>query len=185
MTTELCGAVMVTVGSTHKCLRDKGHEGFHCDDAYESARYYDCRDAECYTHESPEEAIAELLDDNYEKGKSILDTIAECSPITVEGYVHETLDPLFGSNAIDRMLEEIDESWHEDYGDPDGDHPPWNAKKQLEVRTKLEMVLDECLEEAHIWQCKSAGKREYTEEGVLALMKEHNPEWFDETATKE
>jgi len=151
-------------------------------DNYENAYYYDCRESEDLSHSSPEEAIEELIDQAYEKDKPIEQTIADCCPIEMVGYVRKKIDLRHGEHYVDNMLESLEEEWGEEYGDFDGDVMPWKKEQRVTVTKEFYSLMEKHLKDAHIWQCDPCGKREYSEDEVLVMMREYCPEWFEDLA---
>ena len=60
-------------------------------DPYDTADYYDARDSENLTHDTPVGAIEEFLDDFMSPGCDVAAIIAEHSPIEVTGYAREAV----------------------------------------------------------------------------------------------
>lgn len=149
------------------------------DDAYDSARFYDCRDSERLSHVTPEAAIEELLDVHYEEGESTVSCIARLSPIEVTGYNRIAIseserDSWAGCLAVDliEMIEEL-------YGDPghsvclaDGIEP--------EITRRMREAIDWVLEHGTLLACTPVGKRVYEAAEVETMMRLDNPQWFED-----
>lgn len=175
---------------------EKGHDGCKGSDwkKFHTADWYTCDDtAESLTHECWDEAIAEHIDGWYDPApppnKPIDEVIEIVSPLTVYAYKKKVLDRSFAESMVDKFIEELQdadcmaESWWEEYGDIDGDHPPI-AREGEEVKalaSKLTDILHEhMLEHSHVWQCDVIAEKEFEEGELTAILKDHSPHWWEE-----
>lgn len=141
---------------------------------WNDATLFDCRDGSELHHTEPVEAIEELLDMAYEEGTTLGQTVAACSPVTVNGYRPKTISPRFGEAAIDNMLEDfIENYWCEEYGNCD--HQPW-GKDFNRIRGRFYALMEECLQSAVTWQCEKVGTREYSNDEVMEIARD----WWGE-----
>jgi hypothetical protein len=151
-------------------------------DAFEECKYYseENDDPESLSHNSPEEAMIQFFDDVFDPEVSIQQSIANHCPMTIIGWKRKVISPRFGEYAIDRMLEDFDESYFcEEYGNPFEDgFPPWEGERLKQVKEKFYKVMEECLKTAHVWQCEEAARKTFEEEEVLKIVKLAEPEWF-------
>ncbi len=147
---------------------------------FESATYYDCRNSESLQHESVEEAIEELLDLLATPVCDMRALIKEHAPITVTAYIREQVSDKFIERVASDLLEQASERFSEEFGDPDGYR---DGLDDLKVTQEVGPLFVEAVKRlyAHgtVWQCRRAGKREYSAEEVEEMMYEQNPEWFD------
>jgi len=146
-------------------------------ETYETADYYDCCDDEEYTHQTPEEAIEGYLDGFLHPKEEPTGTIVKLCPITVTAYAREAVMPDWITRLAEDLVERADEEWICEYGNPDSEGLDPEAKEYLkeEFKRALNVVIAQCT----VWSCFKCGSKEYTEEEVLKMMKEHNPHWFD------
>lgn len=145
-------------------------------DLFENADYYDCRDSESLSHETVSEAIEELFDCWAAPDGNMSELIKELSPVTVTAYHRREISDAEWSHVALHAAEAILESLDEEYGDPD-DHVERSQEQSL-AATLAPVIRDWCKENYQVWQCRSAGKREYTAEQVEAMMRAENPDWF-------
>lgn len=136
--------------------------------AYLGATYYACNDPEELTHEDPEEAIHDYLDNL--GWTSWRKTIAEAAPVEVTAYTRkEVPDEQIRQWAL-RMVEDLEENVGEEYGGPDGFDFETKAKEALFVG--IQAAAKKCIEASHIWACEQVATREYSEEELLEMFKE-------------
>ncbi len=146
---------------------------------YDNAKFYDCRDAEHLSHESPAEAIEAEVDANGEPGCDVAAVISNMGDITVTAYEPEAVTSIWIHHQCDRMVEQLAENFSEDFGDIDGNGDYLSAADRAALATALEPVVREALSKARVWRCRIVGERTYSVEEVLAMMRKHNPDWFD------
>lgn len=133
----------------------------HKPDPFDSADYYSCnQDGEDLSHESPEEALAELLD---LWGHDMLAN----APITVYAWKRKRLPVSWFGNEADFAVEFLVERWGEEYGDPEGDLPgPFDD----DFTAKLESLLREHVKPEHVWACERVGSREYSADELREML---------------
>lgn len=146
-------------------------------DTYDSADYYSCIDSEEYSHESPEEALEYFLDGQLDPGCDTEAVIRACGPVKVTGFKREAVEPDWTSRLSERLVDQVNEAWSDEYGNPDGPGLPHDAEAFLATRFKE--ALDLIIAEQTVWACDECGARTYSVEEIIELMKEHRPDWFE------
>jgi hypothetical protein len=138
---------------------------------FENAKFYDCRDSETLSYQTPEESLHDYFETYYEPGQTLRETIIDRAPVTVTAY-----DPEDGPSdkwilaRIECALEDLEECYSENWGPPDD--PAWEKDKANELRDKLLPVVRDWLKGVNVWQCKKVGTREYSEEELLEIFKD-------------
>ena len=147
-------------------------------DAFDGADYYDCCDSQLLRHDSPSEAIEDMLDMWATPDCDMVALIEEHAPITVTAYHRSEITDAewtaFALNAAAGILDSI----NEEYGDPDGGHELRETEESLGAA--LEPALRAwCKEHYQPWRCNPSGERVYEAAEVEALMRADNPHWFE------
>lgn len=146
---------------------------------FDLADYYACSpDEEHLSHSSPEEAIEEQLD-FYGGGSGNAEEVIRLEGnVTVYAYSRKAVDPSLAQRWACGLADTLNEWWsEEEYGDPDGDA---DGPGDRAFVTAVTTAIQEAIARTTVWACEAAGVRTYTSEVVLAMMREHNPEWFEE-----
>lgn len=78
----------------------------------------------------------------------------------------------------DILLEILEREPH--FGDPDGDNDGLDRAAEKDALPLFVEAVKKLYSHATVWACKQVGSREYSTEEVEAMMREENPEWFDE-----
>lgn len=164
----------------------------HCGDScggeearpFNTATYYTCDDSvEQLSHETWEEAIEEHIDGWFDPTKPArrpMDEImAEISSLTVYAWKRKEIDPRFGEHAVDDMFETLDDDWHDDYGDCDGDACVFGKEELKKLKEKFYALMRKSLKNARPWQCDVVTERLFNEDELTTLMKAHNPHWWE------
>lgn len=148
-------------------------------DPWDMADYYDCNcDRERLTLASPEEAIEQYLDGFMSPGCDVLKVIAMNTPLEVTAFVRKTVDPKDAQLWAARIADQVNEWWlDEEYGDPDGD---MDGPGDLEFQNAVTAALEAAMKRTEIWACETVGERLFSEEEVVALMRDHCPDWFED-----
>lgn len=145
---------------------------------FDSATYYDARDSEALSHETPEEAIIERLDTDAldpRDGRSGARQVVDFGPVEVTAYVRETISDEWVTHLLETLAEVVEENWSEDFGSTEElDDLPIDAKKAF-VGSARPAVLA-LLSSKPVFRCRSVGTRTYTPEQTLAIARE---EWDD------
>lgn len=145
---------------------------------YDDADWYDCLDRETFTHESPEEAIEERLDLYATPGCDMQALVREHSPLVVNAHARDKVTEQWLQSMAIHLADALIEAWEEDFGDPDGGGTEINQKLLV---ARLEPVVREVVSNARVWQCSPCGSHAYLAEEVEAMMREHRPDWFEES----
>lgn len=140
--------------------------------------FYDCdSDAETLTHESPEEALDYWVDSWSSLNCDTSAVIREHCPVTVYVSVRGEVDSGFVSKMVTRTLDLVNESFAEDYGDPDDSQDDLESSPDIE--TKLRDVLSEYVATGNVWRCDPVGSVTLNAEQVEAILREYAPERWD------
>lgn len=126
---------------------------------FEGATYYDTReDCESLTHETPEAAICEWLEDGNEPAE--LKVFAFRRAVVSDEWIKHTAYLL----AV-RVIEGWDD---EGYGDPDNES--FDAAEVKSLEAKMENAVREFVATVKPWSCEVCGSRVYTKDEVAALV---------------
>lgn len=148
-------------------------------DPFDDCDYYDASEnPEQLTNGSPEEAIEDVLDGEFYPACDAEAEIRKYGEIEVVGYVRKAVDPKTAKLWAERFADLMNEWWpEEEYGNPEDDADgPGNAQFIEEVLPVIQAALDR----TEVWQCESVAKRTYSVDDVLAMMREENPDWFED-----
>lgn len=147
---------------------------------FPDADFYDCRDAERLSHETPEEAIDEYLDCFAEHGSDIFSDIRKATPLTVVAYRRVKPADQWIQRMARRILGDISECWDEEFGDPDGLRLSPVAKS-WSFPAAVELVLA-FIEQGMPRVYEPIGEVTLSAEQVEEMMRKSRPEWFAEVA---
>lgn len=142
------------------------------------AAFYDCREAEEYHCQSPEEALEELLDEWMEPDCDVAAFIKENAPYTICCYNPRKLEESFVKNAAAQALEWLAQHFDDEYGVDYYHNTSW-ATVRKEFEPAMEKLLHEFFSKAKIWQCEEVGRFELGAELVEKMMREYRPDWFE------
>lgn len=145
---------------------------------FDKASYYTCRDAEVLTCETAEEAIVEYFEYDAEPNCRILEDIKAGCPIDVMAYTKQSVTGVraYLEDSIESMIESLDE----EYGDPDGDTGADGDAMAVLVDQLTPIVQQWIKDHYSVWACERVAKKTYSAEEVEAILRESNPEWFEE-----
>lgn len=147
---------------------------------FPKGEFYSCRDPETLSLESPEEAITEAVERDLTPEMSVAEKIAAIrQPLTVTAYDPATVDDKQRDNWADALLENLGEFFSDEHGDPDGapcDAFPADAEQIM--RAAVKSIIDR----TRVWRCEPVGEVTLTPDQVEEMMREENPEWFDDEA---
>lgn len=104
--------------------------------------------------------------------------IRDVGTIEVTAYARKVVEPAQIKLWAERLADELNEWWpDEEYGNPDDDRTgPGDNQFVQELTTILQAAIDR----THVWQCEEVGKKEFSEEEVLAIMRQWCTGWFPE-----
>jgi hypothetical protein len=149
--------------------------------AIPEADFYDCRDSSALTHESPEEAVEELLDLWMDVKSHPAEVIKEHSPITVSLYRRKEMDIHWLTVTAESLIDRAVENWAEEFcqGDDAGtcDIAEVQAKKALPAMLRALGIL---FKGATPYDCEKFDSVKLGAETVEAMMREHREDWFEE-----
>jgi hypothetical protein len=94
--------------------------------------FYDCRDAENLQYDTPEEALEYYFDGWASPGCDMTEVIQKYTPVELRVYEQTSLDPKWVGRQAERALDLLEESFDEEYGNPeDYKEDGWiDAKKE-------------------------------------------------------
>lgn len=145
------------------------------------AVFYDCRDSERLSNTSPEEAIVELFDTSILwSGKLTEEKIAEHCPIIVTGHAPATIGQEYIYSCAEHAVERFEESLSEDFGDPEGYYTILEKSVRDVFTKKLFEAFNEAAKTVTPWLCDVVETKDYNVEEVCAILRDSNPEWFEE-----
>jgi hypothetical protein len=146
-------------------------------DDFDTCDFYDCRDAENLTHTSPEEALDAFVDAMCVPNSPILPQLQALGDVTVTGFRPSKVDPTWVTRAQRALVEHLLEMWDEEYGHSENQTlvPVAVDALLISAAETLVGVVTTCLEP---WACKAVATRTYTNDEILALMREEHPDWF-------
>jgi hypothetical protein len=147
---------------------------------FDSAIYYDCNDKEELSCTTPEDAIEEYIDGWVEVGDDLESVIRIYSPITVEAYRFQKISYEDIRNETEFAIGRLVESLHDEYGCPDDNDGMSSEVIKGLVDAVLPTIKKAIDEHFRVWACETAGSRIYTADEVIALMREHRPDWFED-----
>ena len=138
------------------------------------ADYYDARDVEELSHDSIAEAVEDVVDSWCERDCDVSEVIRECAPIAVTAFRRGEVTDTWIARESDILMEILAEHWVEEYGgNPDGDEPE-SAPGDTMLATIRAFVAKQ-----KVFPCVRAGEYTYSAEEVEAMMRKHNPHWFE------
>jgi hypothetical protein len=100
--------------------------------------------------------------------------IRDMGDVCVKAYARRKVsDAWFKRTAAD-LVERAEELFGEEYGDPDGD----SSCDITEAKGAMEAVLRTAFADVTVWQCRVIGEVRLDADDVLALVRDHAPEWL-------
>lgn len=144
--------------------------------AFQTATYFDCSDdTERLSHETIEEAISALIDG---QPGTPLEAVAAVCPLKVHAFIRTSASGWARLKAR-QIIDEIAEDWDEEFGDPDGDSDGITVESAKVGEAELEATIEKMLVGTSVFQCEPCGSRVYTAAEVEAMMRGHEPGWFE------
>lgn len=140
---------------------------------FENHDFYDYRsDRDDLTHKTPWDAIEDMVcgrDD-------IVALFHECGDtITVYAWDRMECDDRWVQEEATVLADRFVERFDDEFSVDDSGVPP-------EVRHALghrfEAAIREAVRKCTVWACEQVDSRDYTRDEVLAMAREHRPEWF-------
>lgn len=135
-------------------------------------------DCECLSLTSPEEAL-EVLCDGLPDG-DIEAEIRKEAPMTIHAWQRQRVEEKHIQWAIDSCLEIALERFSEDYGGPDGEELP-SAEGRRKLRALFEPPV-RAVFALDVWRCERFVEVTLSADDAVALLREHCPEWFEESS---
>lgn len=132
------------------------------------ATYYDCTDPEILDFNTPLEALESWADGS--------DLLSNPQGITIVAYERKSTDD-WVERQVDRVVDDIAEDFDQEFSDPEGDN---NVAVGARVRLLFVAAIKALAEEGDVWHCEPCGKVQLEAQHVDALMREQNPQWYEE-----
>jgi hypothetical protein len=149
---------------------------------FDNAVFYDCTDEDELSCTTPEMSIEEYIDRWVEVGSDVESVIRIHSPITVEAYRFKKISDEDIRHNTEFAIYHLAENLHAEYGCPD-DHENVGMSKDV-IKDIVDAILPTIKkivnENIRVWDCESAGAREYNSDEIITLMREHRPDWFED-----
>lgn len=144
---------------------------------YDQADYYDCASAEHLTYEGPAEAIEGHIDGYFFVDCDVEAVIAALCPIVCTAYVRKTVGDDVVKEWAEQLAEQLNETWsQEEYGNPDEE---LDGPGDPDFVAALIPVLRAAVSRTEVYGCDKLETREYSEQEVLTMMREHRVDWFE------
>lgn len=147
---------------------------------FDNADYYDCSDsAEELQHASPDECVGEYLHGLIDDNGDVVAEISKFAPLTVEAYRRDPISPTWARGKaaylVDQLLEEIAE-------DEESFRPatPITEENRQELIQGFAETIGQVMTEIENFNCSKVATRTYQADELVALMREHMPDWFEE-----
>ncbi len=138
--------------------------------------FYDCRDSERLTHESPAEAVMDWLDHHHDPDKQLAAHVEELCPVTVKAYARDVVTDAWFQRAAANVVATLIETFDEEHSDDDGDHSCDAAVTAQ--RAEIEAMVRRVFAKVDPWQCHEVGAVTLDAAEVLALVRDVAPEWL-------
>lgn len=126
---------------------------------FDTADFYDCRDNEQLTHETPAEAIEDFLDHNAEPGCDYAALIREHAPVTVKAHRRAVVRESFIDAQARDCAERAAEAFSDEFGNPDGDDDGMDADAFKDALPLFRQAVVQLYEHANVWTCEPCGRR--------------------------
>lgn len=142
------------------------------------ADFYEWRDdCERLDYTDPVEALTYCVDGWTDEA------FAEGGSVTLYAYRSIDVTENFIANQIDRAMENVEEAFGEEYGDPEDQ---FLAGPEATARAKplFEVAIRSLLKDEKAWRCDKIGKVTLDAAQVEALMREANPEWYTDSEAR-
>lgn len=145
-----------------------------------SGKYYDCADSETLSCTDPEEAVAEYLESIMTLNCDVATLIRETGEITVTAYDPDVVTEAWLLARARRAVADFEEAFDEDYMSSGDDGIEFSEEKRSDALEAILAALQTLVAEAHVYNCHETGSVTLSPEQVEALMRECNPDWFEE-----
>lgn len=133
------------------------------------ANFYDARGNERLTHESPEEAVSEAIDNCVVIGQTQEALAASIGSMTVKAYAPRKVETVWLDKLADDLLDTISERFDDEYGGEDADSSlDAVSTKKVFLRDTLRAMLDG----VHVYACRVVGDVTLEEADILEFIKD-------------
>lgn len=145
-------------------------------DALPAADYYDCRERDVKDCETPVDAVIELIDARHEAQVSTEAQVAAFGDVEIVAYSHNEIKDAWFRRLTDSIVEVASESFDEEYGDTSGDFDV--TPKVKRKRAEIDAAMRRVFADIKPWIVHEVGRVTLTADDVLALVRDHAPEWL-------
>ena len=146
---------------------------------FPDADFYDCSD-DTLSHTSPEEAIEDELDKCCEPGCSNKTLIEDHGTLRVTAYRRGKMNPTWVKNLAERLLETALIDFEEVYRTGCEEGFELTTEQTAKAQAAIEVALAAVFTDADVLDCVEVGHVDLTPEQTEAIMRQCNPEWFEE-----
>lgn len=148
------------------------------------AAYWDCDEsAEQLSHDHPAGALESHLDGwvMHHDSRGMEAQLREIGPIQIWPWHRKTIAEGEAKGLAERAMDHIDEMLDEDEDccDPDGDHDIFSKAIMAKHLPAFVAATRALIADADVWACEQGAAITLTPDDVIALMREHCPEWFE------
>jgi hypothetical protein len=145
--------------------------------SFDDCDFYSALDAERLTHESPGEAIEDLLATAGNVGESTRAFVercyAGCAGVTVDGYRRDEVTDEWMKHLSRFLAERVAESFSDDLGDPDGSDDGLTKDVIARLTTAIADAIGPIVRaEGVVWRCSKVASHTYTADEVVSLIGE-------------
>lgn len=141
-----------------------------------AADYYDCRDVEELSFESPDEALEYYVDSWCDPQTPIVESIRQLGSVTMTAYERMSVDHRLVYRAVDHVLQFLDDETA-DLSNPDSDDGIFTPDQQKV--DALTAAIGAIVKDAHVWGCQSVGSIELSPQQIEAWARKECPYWFE------
>ncbi len=141
--------------------------------SYEDAKFYEVRDPDALSLQSPGEALESFLEYAWRTGdgETYWPVLRREGPITVTGYSPVKVTDEWLKARIDCALSCFAETFGEEFGDPDDCEVTWQTVHVHELRDDIAPFVRKFVDNrAHVWRCNEDGRKTYSEAEVAELV---------------
>lgn len=137
-------------------------------DLFNNATYYDSDDgAETLSHETPDDAIEEAVNNRWDSQRSQDENFEDIAPLTVHAWNRDSIDDKTLEGYASDAAVSFFETFSDNHGGPDGEE--LDAVKD-EIIAGFAEVLKRLVKPEHVWQCTRVASREYSADEIKKVM---------------
>jgi hypothetical protein len=142
--------------------------------SFDDCDFYTALDAEHLTHESPGEAIEDLLATAGNVGETTRAFVErDGGEVVVDGYKRAEVTDEWLKGLSTHLAERVAEDFSDDLGDPDGDGDGLTKDVIAKLTTAIADAIGPIVRaEGVVWRCSKVASRTYTADEVVSLIGE-------------